>query len=58
MTALARGTCTRCRADVAPRRGGLVREHRLEATGRVCAGSGELAAPSSRPSAKRARRGP
>lgn len=49
MTALPRGRCPHCDRDVALRRGGQTREHRLPAdppvhaqTGRLCPGSGEM----------------
>lgn len=40
MTSLPRGRCGTCRAIVALRKGGLVREHQDAGTGRKCKGSG------------------
>jgi ParB family chromosome partitioning protein len=53
-TRLERGACPVCSADVALRKGGLVREHKAP-NGKVCAGAGQPAAddaPSSGPAAE------
>ncbi len=47
MSALPRGRCRACGADVALRKGDKVREHRSPITpaGRVCKGSGKVCGP-------------